>query len=277
VPGLSVSAASNVEFAIGATTTTGTGGTPVATSTYSLQINGKDVFASFDQSTGATLTSQQITDAINAQSANTGVSAALSGTKLLLTAADGRDIVVNQTSGTGTAGGLAAGTAQAISGVNYTAGSFDTVANGVTATSTNGGTLTFSATQNIVLTGDGTAYGLASANNTVALDTNSLSSVGVTTVTKANDTIQRVDSALTAVSSLRSNLGAIQNRFQSTINSLQAVSENLSASRSRILDTDFAAETASLTRAQILQQAGTAMVAQANSVPQNVLSLLRGG
>ncbi len=70
-------------------------------------------------------------------------------------------------------------------------------------------------------------------------------------------------------------LGAIQNRFQSTINSLQGVSENLSASRSRILDTDFASETAALTRAQILQQAGTAMVAQANQVPQNVLSLLR--
>ena len=85
----------------------------------------------------------------------------------------------------------------------------------------------------------------------------------------------RIDSALASVSDLRGTLGAIQNRFESTINSLQSVSENLSASRSRILDTDFAAETAALTRAQILQQAGTAMVAQANSVPQNVLSLLR--
>ncbi len=103
----------------------------------------------------------------------------------------------------------------------------------------------------------------------------SLSSVAVDTVDGANDAIQRIDAALTSVSDLRSSLGAIQNRFESTINSLQAVSENLSASRSRILDTDFAAETAALTRAQILQQAGTAMVAQANSVPQNVLSLLR--
>ena len=77
------------------------------------------------------------------------------------------------------------------------------------------------------------------------------------------------------VSSLRSTFGAIQNRFESTINSLQTVGENLAASRSRILDTDFASETAAMTRAQILQQAGTAMVAQANSVPQNVLSLLR--
>jgi len=106
--------------------------------------------------------------------------------------------------------------------------------------------------------------------------TGNLTTVNVLDPDGANDAIQRVDAALTSVSGLRSTLGAIQNRFQSVINSLQAVSENLSASRSRILDTDFAAETASLTRAQILQQAGTAMVAQANSAPQNVLSLLRG-
>jgi len=108
-------------------------------------------------------------------------------------------------------------------------------------------------------------------------DAASLNAQNVKTLDGANSTILSIDSALTSVSTFRSTLGAIQNRFQSTINSLQAVSENLAASRSRILDTDFAAETASLTRAQILQQAGTAMVAQANSVPQNVLSLLRGG
>ena len=102
-----------------------------------------------------------------------------------------------------------------------------------------------------------------------------LNTQNVISVNGANSTIQSVDAALTSVSTLRSTLGAIQNRFQSTINSLQGVSENLSASRSRILDTDFASETAALTRAQILQQAGTAMVAQANQVPQNVLSLLR--
>jgi flagellin len=70
-------------------------------------------------------------------------------------------------------------------------------------------------------------------------------------------------------------LGAIQNRFSSTIDNLMTNSENLSASRSRIIDADFAAETANLSRAQILQQAGTAMVAQANQLPQGVLSLLR--
>jgi flagellin len=162
-------------------------------------------------------------------------------------------------------------------GTAYTAGTFDTVANALTgtATATNGGTLTFSATQNIVLTGDGTAYGLANANTTIALDTNTVGSSNVLTVAGANNAIQRVDAALTSVSSLRSTFGAIQNRFESTIANLQSVSENLSASRSRILDTDFAAETANLTRAQILQQAGTAILAQANAVPQNVLTLLR--
>jgi len=109
----------------------------------------------------------------------------------------------------------------------------------------------------------------------VADDATFLTATKVTTASAANDAILRIDAALSAVSGLRGTLGAIQNRFESTINSLQSVSENLTASRSRILDTDFAAETAALTRAQILQQAGTAMVAQANSVPQNVLSLLR--
>ncbi len=117
-----------------------------------------------------------------------------------------------------------------------------------------------------------TALGLSSG--TIATSGN-LTTVDVNDVESANDAIQRVDAALTSVSELRSTLGAIQNRFESTINNLQAVTENLTASRSRIQDTDFAAETAALTRAQILQQAGTAMVAQANQVPQNVLSLLR--
>jgi len=136
------------------------------------------------------------------------------------------------------------------------------------------GNLTISAGEQITLTGAGAAdIGLAAGATTVS--TNGLTATNVTSVGGANDAILRMDAALTSVSTLRSTLGAIQNRFDSTINSLQAVSENLAASRSRIQDTDFAAETAALTRAQILQQAGTAMVAQANSVPQNVLSLLR--
>lgn len=155
--------------------------------------------------------------------------------------------------------------------------------NGAYAYADKNGVLHISSLQSLTIDGTlaGTAVssgGLGFATTGTAIQASgSLESaaVNVLTTDAANETIQRIDAALTAVSTLRSTLGAIQNRFQSTINSLQAVGENLSASRSRILDADFAAETAAMTRAQILQQAGTAMVAQANAVPQNVLSLLR--
>ncbi|MDT8439946.1 MAG: flagellin [Wenzhouxiangellaceae bacterium] len=102
----------------------------------------------------------------------------------------------------------------------------------------------------------------------------SLQAASVTTVDGANNTIARVDSALTEISNLRSTFGAIQNRFESTISNLTTTTENLQASRSRILDADFAQETANLTRAQILQQAGISVLAQANVQPQSVLALL---
>jgi len=105
--------------------------------------------------------------------------------------------------------------------------------------------------------------------------TTTLAGLGVDTVDNANFAVARIDSALTAVNGLRGNLGAIQNRFESTIVNLQTVSENLSASRGRIQDADFAAETAALTKAQILQQAGVAVLSQANAQPQLALSLLQ--
>ena len=94
--------------------------------------------------------------------------------------------------------------------------------------------------------------------------------------TKADNAILAMDAALTAVNGARATLGAVQSRFESTIENLSVGTENLSASRSRIMDADFAAETANLSRTQILQQAGTAMVAQANQLPQQVLKLLQG-
>lgn len=103
-----------------------------------------------------------------------------------------------------------------------------------------------------------------------------LSDLDVTTFVGAQKALEIADASLTSVASARADLGAVQNRFSSVVSSLQTTSENLSSSRSRILDTDFAEETASLTRAQILQQAGTAMLSQANSLPNNVLSLLQG-
>ncbi|WP_340571231.1 flagellin [Stenotrophomonas sp. G106K1] len=101
------------------------------------------------------------------------------------------------------------------------------------------------------------------------------SDLDVSTVKGAQQAMEVVDKALSAINSTRADLGAVQNRFTSVVANLQTSSENLSASRSRIRDTDFAKETAELTRTQILQQAGTAMLAQANQVPQGVLSLLR--
>ena len=102
-----------------------------------------------------------------------------------------------------------------------------------------------------------------------------VSDIKIDTVAGAQQALEIVDKALESVNSVRADLGAIQNRFTSVVANLQTSSENLSASRSRIRDTDFAKETAELTRTQILQQAGTAMLAQANQVPQNVLSLLQ--
>ena len=97
----------------------------------------------------------------------------------------------------------------------------------------------------------------------------------MSTVESATRTLSTVDAAIGAVASQRAKFGALQSRFETTISSLNTTSENLSASRSRVQDADFAVETANLSRAQILQQAGTAMVAQANQLPQGVLALLR--
>ncbi|MBL8445363.1 MAG: flagellin [Zoogloeaceae bacterium] len=103
----------------------------------------------------------------------------------------------------------------------------------------------------------------------------SVDKLDISTVESSNRSLALVDSALAAVNTQRARYGALQSRFENTISNLQATSENLSASRSRIRDADFAAETANLTRAQILQQAGIAMLSQANQLPNNVLSLLR--
>ncbi|WP_018880599.1 flagellin [Thioalkalivibrio sp. ALE30] len=102
-----------------------------------------------------------------------------------------------------------------------------------------------------------------------------LGEVNVLTFDNAQSALQTLDFALQQVNGLRAELGAVQIRFENTINNLEISSENLSAARSRIQDADFAAETAELTRAQVLQQAGTSVLSQANAVPQNVLALLQ--
>jgi flagellin len=134
---------------------------------------------------------------------------------------------------------------------------------------------------------NGTAvFGTTSTTFQVGADTSdtiSVSSVtagtvtgAVTSTTGATAAITAIDTALTAVNTTRATLGAVQNRFASVVSNLQVSVENQTAAKSRIMDADFAAETANLTRGQILQQAGTAMLAQANSLPNGVLALLRG-
>ncbi|HEL4112298.1 flagellin [Stenotrophomonas maltophilia] len=132
----------------------------------------------------------------------------------------------------------------------------------------------FSAIKAAVTTG-GNFTTSAIAGTATAPAAKVLADVDISTVTGAQQAMEVVDKALGAINSTRADLGAIQNRFTSVVANLQTSTENLSASRSRIKDTDFAKETAELTRTQILQQAGTAMLAQANQVPQGVLSLLR--
>ena len=102
------------------------------------------------------------------------------------------------------------------------------------------------------------------------------STSGISTASAATSAMTAIDNALDQVNSARATFGAMQNRFESVISNLKVSAENQTAAKSRIMDADFAQETANLTRAQILQQAGTAMLAQANAAPQGVLSLLRG-
>ncbi|QKV54501.1 flagellin [Comamonas antarctica] len=121
-----------------------------------------------------------------------------------------------------------------------------------------------------------TAAGITgAAATTAAVQTGGISTLSVATQSGAWEALERVDSAIDQVNSARGDLGALQTRFEKTVENIDIQNENVSAAKGRITDADFAVETANLSKAQILQQAGTAMVAQANQLPQNVLSLLR--
>ncbi len=234
-----------------------------------LNINGVDIGAVSFQEKDATGT---LSTAINAKSDVTGVTASVDENgELVLTAEDGRDIVVNTTTSTATNNLFSAG------GSSQTSGAADFTAKLENLRVT--GQVTVTAQETITLAetnadefGVGASQGSLKEKNVQAVGT--IANADVKTAAGANVTIESVDSALEQISSIRADFGAVQNRFESVVRNLQNVSENLSASRSRIEDADFAMETASLTRAQIMQQAGTAMLAQANMLPQQALSLL---
>lgn len=171
------------------------------------------------------------------------------------------------------------GTNDAISVADATYSSAQDFTDAVNAALGSNGTASLDSTNTLSIV-SGEAITIAGDTNSVFTAASfaasgSLEAVDVTTVANSNAAIQSIDATLSTVSELRSTFGAIQNRFESTIANLATTTENLSASRSRIQDADFAAETAALTRAQILQQAGISILAQANAQPQSVLALLQ--
>ena len=208
--------------------------------------------------------------AINDQSSKTGLTAALNsaGTAVVLTNASGNDMSISDT----TVANAGSVTVQKLDSAGAASGGSAVLTADTTAgTATVVGYITLDAEKSFAA--DVTTSSILSADAGSTL--NKVADLDVTTFTKATDALKTVDSAISFISGQRAKLGALQSRFETTINNLSVTSENLSASRSRILDADFAKETANLSRAQILQQAGTAMVAQANQLPQGVLALLR--
>ena len=219
--------------------------------TYTLTVAGVNITATDAGSgvTAAMMDTARGTAAAALASAGITIGGTFAGGNATFIDADGDDVVLSQafTGGTGTGG----------------------VASGI---GTNHGAVTLSSTGNdLKISGNNVAKAGLTAGTTATTG----NTLDVSTVSGANALISAVDAALNTVNGSRATLGAVQNRFESVVTSLQTSSESLSAARSRIEDADFASETATLTKTQILQQAGTAMLAQANQLPQGVLSLLR--
>jgi flagellin len=308
--GVTATAYTTTDASLGATTATATapGVATVGSSTASgnLWINGVAI-GSISSASSELGQIQNSANAINAVSAQSGVTAtadASTGT-LVLTAQDGRNIqiatdttadVAVVSAATGLTADAVTDLATALITSGSQAGNLDTsgvAQGGATALVTyNGsaglftGALTLNSSSSINLTDSLGAGALAtnliasglqnSATNAVySSKLSSLSTLSLDTITGANAAINIVDAAINQINAQQANLGAVQNNFTSTISNLNTASTNLSAAQSRIEDTDYAAETANLAHYQILQQAGTAMLAQANSLPNSVLTLLR--
>ncbi len=262
--GVTASAKTDVELGLGA-------------EAYSLSLkgdNGTAVAISFSVGGSANTASDFAAGiaAFNAQSSNTGVTAEYDSTNkgIKLTHATGADIVLANTATAANAKlDVSTYKADTPTAKNVTTAAYDM--KGIAATATGNGRVTMDSQNSFAVTDAGSGLALS---NTSTLK--SVASLDVTTFDGAQLAIKIADAALASVNGQRAQYGALQSRFSSAISNLATTTENLSASKSRITDTDFASETANLTRGQILQQAGTAMLAQANSLPNGVLSLLRG-
>ncbi|GAA6168601.1 flagellin [Sessilibacter corallicola] len=242
-------------------TNNGEGGTPSTATDITLTASGD-----------AAQDLENLRDSINADSGSNGISAAIDENgNLVLTAQDGDNIEINsfvEVDGDGTAN--SSSVILTAVGADGTIGTSNVTVDGGNASFEAVGTITFDSSEPFTV--GGANFGEISADTIGVLQT--VEDIDVTTAQGAQDAIAIVDGAIANIDSQRAQLGAVQNRFENTISNLQNIAENVSAARSRIRDTDFAAETAELTRAQILQQAGTSVLAQANQLPQAVLSLL---
>jgi len=234
-----------------------------------MTVNGYDIGA-VSAGTDAATQGANVAAAINALTSKTGVTATLdTNNYLTLSAGEGQAITVGSNSANRAATATATGLATT---------QMDGSATSTNATVTRGSISLVSTGQSGITLGGadianaGLTTGFTSATSSFG---SGVAAIDVTTAAGAQNAISTIDSALANINSSRANLGAMQNRFTSVVSNLATTNENLSASRSRIQDTDFAAETANMTKAQILQQAGTAMLAQANQLPQGVLSLLK--
>jgi len=270
--------------------TTLDGGSQVATSTSdtpqqgSIIVNGVETatLTTNGQNGGADDRAAAI-DAINAISGQTGVTAVDNGEGVSLTAADGRNIsvVINtkDKDATDSAGSIEALSGASI-GLNIAEADISGGATFATTAETAYSSVTLSAAGAIdISAGQNGAAALEDLGLRVGSYGSSeagvfIADIDITTVAGAEAALKAVDNAIGAVASQRATLGAIQNRMDSTVSNLSITSNNLSAANSRIQDADFAAETAELSRTQVLQQAGISILAQANAAPQQVLSLL---
>ena len=242
-----------VAATVGATVSTAAAVTAAAL-TGSISINGYAT-DSITTTTGGPASKLAVKNAINLLTGKTGVVATdadpSGSTGLVLTAADGRNIDVVFTTLTAAATGVTAGAYKS----------------GVTLTSTSQITVTGGAG----ITNSGISAGVTAASSTGT----SIATISLASDTGARSALDSVDAALTTVNTSRASLGATQNRFLAAVNNLETASTNLQASRSRIMDTDYATETTNLAKAQIISQAATAMLAQANQSQQSVLALLK--
>lgn len=211
--------------------------------------------------------------AVNDHSAKTGVVATVKedGTGITITNYDGNNITVQDTTYTNS-GNITVTGGDGLGGVT---GSGTTIltADSTVETAVGSGQIIFDSEKSFSIQSNTVGEVLATSSTASTLQ--KVADLDISNVSNANLALTIVDKAIAQVSSQRARFGALQSRFESTIRNLETSVENLSSARSRIQDADFAVETAELTRTQILQQAGTAMLAQANQVPQNVLSLLQ--